>query len=268
MRLSMRFLIFGDIVGRIGRRALAAVLPELRSEYRPDVVLANAENIAHGLGVTAKTLQEVLDAGVTLFTSGNHIWDKSEGVEILRAQNPSVIRPANYPAGAPGVGWKTLSVGGKTVRVVGLLGRVFMKDLVDDPFRTFDAIVAGAEPRADITVVDFHGETTSERNAFGWYVDGRCQIAYGTHTHIPTADARILPNGTAFVTDVGMTGARDSVIGVTPATTIPQYTTGIGQRYTWPEQGIAWVNAIIVDVDATTGRATHIERMYREVHIE
>lgn len=262
----MRFLIFGDVVGRIGRRALAETIPELKHAYHPDVILANAENLAHGLGVTVRTLQEVLDAGVTLLTSGNHVWDKSEGVELLRVPDPSVIRPANYPPGAPGMGWKTLTVDGKNVLVVNLIGRVFMKDLVDNPFRAFDAVIEAAGP-VDVTIVDFHGETTSERNAFGWYADGRASVVYGTHTHIPTADARILPKGTAFVTDVGMTGARDSVIGVEPATTIPQYTTGMGQRYTWPETGVAWVHAIIADVDTSLRRATHIERITREVTI-
>lgn len=256
----------------MGRRSLTAILPELRREYRPDVVLANAENLAHGLGMTERTFQEVIDAGVTLLTGGNHVWDKPEGIEILRRPDPLVIRPANYPPGAPGVGWKTISVDGKMVLVVNLLGRVMMKDLVDNPFRAFDATLteaalAGNGTEAPIVIVDFHGEITSERNAFGWYADGRASIVYGTHTHIPTADQRILPKGTAFVTDVGMTGGRDTVLGVDPATAIPQHVTGIGRRFLWPESGVAWIHAILADVDASTGRATHIERLYREVTI-
>ncbi|MBI2483208.1 YmdB family metallophosphoesterase [Candidatus Uhrbacteria bacterium] len=261
----MRFLIFGDVVGKIGRQALARVLPELRQQYQPDVVLANGENLAHGLGMTEKTLADVLDAGVTLLTGGNHVWDKPEGIELMRRPDARIIRPANYPPGAPGVGWKTLSVDGKTVLVVNLLGRVFMKDLVDNPFRTFDSIVT--EHPADVVIVDFHGEASSERNAFGWYADGRATIIYGTHTHIPTADARILPQGTAFVTDVGMTGARDSVIGVDPATSIPQFVTAIPQRYVWPETGPAWVHAMLVDVDPLAHRAVAVERLHREVTI-
>jgi metallophosphoesterase (TIGR00282 family) len=263
----MRFLIFGDIVGKVGRKALQAVVPDLRREFKPDIVLANGENLAHGLGMTERTIAEVLDAGVTLLTGGNHVWDKPEGVEILRRADPPVIRPANYPAGAPGVGWKTLTVGGKTVLVINLLGRVYMKDLVECPFRTFDAILAAQPTPPNLTIVDYHGEVTSERNAFGWYANGRASIVYGTHTHVPTADHRILPAGTAFVTDVGMTGARDSVIGVDPATVIPQYLTGIGQRFTWPETGVAVIYAIIVDADPETGHATHIERLHREVTI-
>lgn len=263
----MRFLIFGDVVASIGRRALAAVLPELRRELRPDVVLANAENLAHGLGVTEKTLDELLDTGVTLATSGNHVWDKPEGIELLRRPDPLVLRPANYPAGAPGVGWKTLSVAGKNVLVVNLIGRVFMKDLVDDPFRTFDAVLAAHGHDADVVVVDFHGEVSSERTAFGHYADGRATIVYGTHTHVPTADHRIFPKGMAYVTDVGMTGARDSVIGVDPATVLPAYLTGIGHRFSWPESGPAVVYGIVVDVDADTHRATRIERIFREVAI-
>lgn len=263
----MRFLIFGDVVGRIGRRALAAALPELRRELKPDLVLANAENLAHGLGMTNRTVSEVLDAGVDLLTGGNHVWDKPEGIELLRAPDPRVIRPANYPAGNPGVGWKTVSVDGKTVLVVNLLGRVFMKDLVDNSFRTFDTIVAEHGSDAAAIIVDYHAEVTSEKNAFGWYADGRASVVYGTHTHIPTSDQRILTKGTAFVTDVGMTGARDSSLGVDPATAIPAYTTGRGQRFVWLETGTAWINGIVVDVDATNGRATRIERMYREVTI-
>lgn len=263
----MRFLIFGDIVGKIGRRALAAVLPNLRRELQPDLVLANAENLAHGLGMTVRTVNEVLDAGVDLLTGGNHVWDKPEGVELLRSPDPRVLRPANYPAGNPGVGWKTVSIDGKTVLVVNLLGRVFMKDLVDNSFRTFDAIVAEHGSGTAAIIVDYHAEVTSEKNAFGWYADGRASLIYGTHTHIPTADTRILPRGTAFVTDVGMTGGKDTAIGVDPQTVIPQYTTGRGTRFTWPETGTAWVNGIVVDVDPTTARATHIERIYREVTI-
>lgn len=263
----MRFLVFGDVVGRIGRRALQTVLPELRRELQPDVVLANAENLAHGLGMTERTIHEVVEAGVTLLTGGNHVWDKPEGVELLRNPEPIVIRPANYPAGAPGRGWTTLSVDGKTVLVINLLGRVNMKDLVDCPFRTFDAILHAQPQRPDITIVDYHGEVTSERNAFGWHADGRASVVYGTHTHIPTADQRILPKGTAFVTDVGMTGARDTIIGVDPETVLPGYLTGIGRRFVWPEVGMAWVHAIVADVDAATGRATHIERVSREVNI-
>lgn len=261
----MRLLIFGDIVGKIGRRALAEVLPELRRAYAPDVVLANAENLAHGLGMTEKTIREVLDAGVTLLTGGNHVWDKPEGVAMLRDASLPLIRPANYPAGAPGLGWKTLSVAGKSVLVVNFLGRVSMKSLVDDPFRGFDAVLAGNP--ADIVIVDFHAETTSEKNAFGWYADGRAMVVYGTHTHIPTADARLLPKGTAFVTDIGMTGARDTVIGVDAATVLPGYLTGIGTRFTWPETGPAWVHAVVVDINDTTNRAVKIERVYRECTI-
>lgn len=262
----MRFLIFGDIVGKIGRKALTQIIGELRSEYRPDIVIANGENLAHGLGVTEKTLNEVLGLGVTLFTSGNHIWDKPEGVELLRQPDPLIIRPANYPAGAPGVGWKTLSVDGKTVLVINLLGRVFMRDLVDCPFRAFDAILEN-QTAADMVVVDFHAEATSEKNAFGWYADGRAAIVFGTHTHIPTADQRLLSKGTAFVTDVGMVGAKESIIGVDPASVVPQYTTGMGQKFVWPESGVAWVHTILVDVDSGTNKATSIKRIDKELTI-
>ncbi|MFH1098596.1 MAG: TIGR00282 family metallophosphoesterase [Candidatus Uhrbacteria bacterium] len=263
----MRFLIFGDIVGKIGRRALQQALPDIRRELRPDIIIANAENIAHGLGMTEKTLADALDAGVTIFTGGNHLWDKPEGVEILRQPNSPVIRPANYPAGAPGSGWTMLSVAGKSVLVINLLGRVFMRELVDCPFRAFDAALAQPTTKPDITIVDFHAEATSEKNAFGWYADGRAAIVYGTHTHVPTADERVLTKGTAFISDIGMTGARDTVIGVDPASVLPQYLTGIGTRFTWPEIGVATINAIVVDVDPTSGCATNIKRIHREITI-
>ncbi|MDO8425227.1 MAG: TIGR00282 family metallophosphoesterase [bacterium] len=261
----MRFLIFGDVVAKIGRRAVAETLPELRRAYAPDLVLANIENLAHGLGFTAQTVKELRDAGVDVFTGGNHIWHKPEGVELLRAGTFPIARPANYPAGAPGNGWVLRSVAGTDVLVVNLIGRVFMKDLVEDPFRTFDAI-REAHP-ANVILVDFHGETTSERGAFAWYVDGRASVLYGTHTHVPTADERIFPRGTGFITDVGMTGARDSVIGVTPESVLPGYLTGIGTRFVWPESGMAVVNALVADVDPATGKTTRIERIKREIPI-
>ncbi|MDO8463246.1 MAG: TIGR00282 family metallophosphoesterase [bacterium] len=261
----MRFLIFGDVVAKIGRRALAETLPELRATYAPDLILANVENLAHGLGITASTIREVFTAGVDIATGGNHIWRKPEGVELIRAGELPIVRPANYPEGAPGKGWYVRSVAGTDVLVVNLLGRVFMNNLVDDPFRTFDTILA--EHPAPIVLVDFHGETTSERGAFGWYVDGRASVVYGTHTHVPTADERVFPQGTAFITDVGMTGARDTVIGVAVGSVIPGYTTGIGAAFAWPETGTAIVNAVVADVDPATGRATHIERAARTVTI-
>jgi 2',3'-cyclic-nucleotide 2'-phosphodiesterase len=261
----MRFLIFGDVVAKMGRRALAATLPQFREQYQPNIVIANVENLAHGLGVTGKSLNEIVEAGVTMATSGNHIWDKPEGIELLDQENSILIRPANYPEGTSGKGWKKLSVDGKTVLVVNLLGRVFMKDLVDCPFRTFDAVF-DAEP-ADIVIVDFHGETTSERGAFAWHVDGRASLVYGTHTHVPTADERVFPRGTGFVTDVGMVGARDSVIGVAPETALPGYLNAKKTRFTWPETGIARVYGIVADVDPKTGHTTSIQRITQEVDI-
>ncbi|MBI4337426.1 MAG: TIGR00282 family metallophosphoesterase [Chloroflexi bacterium] len=251
-----RILMMGDVVGRPGRRALKALLPALRQEHRLDLVIANGENAAGGFGLTPETVEEILQAGVDVITTGNHVWDKKEIVPHLDGELP-LVRPLNYPPGVPGRGH--LEKNG--VLVVNLMGRVFMNTL-DCPFRAMDALLArGALPR--MIVVDFHAEATSEKQAMGWYLDGRVSAVVGTHTHVPTADARLLPKGTAAVTDVGMCGPRDSIIGNEPGDVLRRFLYQTPQALNVPS-GPVQLNAVLIEVDETTGRALHIVRVDRE----
>lgn len=261
----MKILIFGDVVSRIGREALKKMLPELKAAHDPDLVIANAENLAHGKGVTFESLKDLLDAGVDFFTSGNHVWDKKEVFEVFSDPRYSdkLIRPANYPPGTPGEGSKFLTIGTKNVLVVNLLGRVFSKVLTDDPFRTFDDILAQhAHRKPSVILVDFHGDATSERTAFGWHAAGRATAVWGTHSHVPTRDERILPGGTAYITDVGMTGFRDGVIGVERADIIRNFMNQLPVRHEIPDAGEAVVNALVIETGSggATG-ITHVQRI-------
>ncbi|MEK7653627.1 MAG: TIGR00282 family metallophosphoesterase, partial [Patescibacteria group bacterium] len=207
----IKILFLSDIVGKIGRKAVIKELPKLKSRYHPDLVIANAENLAHGIGFTRKTLAEMIEAGVDLFTSGNHAWEKAGADEILNQKDSSVLRPANYPAKKSGVGVKELKISKKKVVVVNLLGKVFIKDRVADPFKMMKKIIR--EHGKAIYLVDFHAEATSEKTAFANYFDGKIAAVIGTHTHVPTSDERILADGTGYITDAGMIGYYDSVIG-------------------------------------------------------
>lgn len=215
----MKILFFGDIMGKTGRRAVAQALPKLREELQPDLVMANAENIAHGVGVTIATIQEMLDAGVEFFTSGNHVFDKPEAKEAFAKWPQRIIRPANLPPELPGAGMQVIPVKGTPVLIVNLLGRVFMEKQFDqgaigNPFLALNEILAKIGERAKIRILDFHAEATSEKRGMGFWADGRMSAVFGTHTHIPTADAQILPQGTGYLTDAGMVGAAQSIIGV------------------------------------------------------
>ena len=265
----MKILFFGDIVGKIGRGAIKKVLPQLKKELEPDLVMANVENLAHGKGVTKKTLREVKDAGIDIFTSGNHIWKQNEVFEIFQEKDCMLLRPANYPPNVPGKGYKIFEVGTRSILVVNLIGRVFFKDEFDCPFRKIDEILKEFEKKKNLSgiIVDFHAEATSEKVAFGWYVDGRVSVVLGTHTHIPTADGQILPQGTAYITDVGMVGAKESVIGVQKEIIIQNFLTQIGKSHEIPKQGICTVNAVLVEIDPETKRAIDIKRIDREVEI-
>lgn len=268
MHDKFRVLLLGDIVAKPGRKALAAVLPELKKQYAPNLTIANAENIAHGIGATEKTINEARAAGVDFFTSGNHIWSKKDVVALLDAPEPIIIRPANYPEGAPGVGARRIDVNGTPVLVVNLQGRVFMDQQLDCPFRALDRILA-EEKEAKTIIIDFHTEATSEKIAFGYYTDGRASVCVGTHTHVATADARVLPKGTAYITDLGMVGLRDSAIGANLDTVTKMFLT---QRphpdmHDAPEEGVAIVNGVVVDIDPATGKAYSIEQIKREVTV-
>jgi metallophosphoesterase (TIGR00282 family) len=259
----MRVLMAGDVVGRPGREALAALLPPLREELRLDLVVVNAENAASGRGLTTRLAKELLRAGADVLSSGNHIYDVREFVPDLDAGVLPVLRPANYPEGAPGRGvLRVRTASGAAVTVINLMGRTFMPVAVDDPFRVADRLIEDV-PAGDVVLVDFHAEATSEKQALAWYLDGRVAAVVGTHTHVPTADARLLPRGTAMVTDLGMTGATDSIIGDDVEAVLHRFLTSMPARLPVAAGGDAVMNAVLIEIDGTTGHATHIERVDR-----
>lgn len=258
MRDKIRVLFLGDIIGRPGRRILSRHLNELRKELQADVIIANAENAAGGVGLTVEVARELLSV-VTVLTSGNHIWDKKEGIPFLESE-PRVLRPANYPPGNPGRGdYLFLFEDELPIAVLNLQGRVFMEP-IDCPFRVADEIVERLREMTPIIVVDFHAEATSEKQALGWYLDGRVSAVVGTHTHVPTADERILPKGTAYITDVGMVGARNSVIGIRSDQALARFLFGRPQRFEPAKQG-GILSAFWVEIEARSGLATAIKRL-------
>lgn len=266
----LKILFFGDIVGKIGRQALKKVLPTLKKKYQPDLVIANGENLAHGLGVTKKILMEMKEAGIDFLTSGNHIWKKKEISEIFDDSEWKnfIIRPANWPAGVPGEGAKLLKVGRFSVLVINLMARVFIDEDLDCPFRKLDEILSQYKnKKINAILVDFHGEATSEKVALGWYADGRVSAILGTHTHVGTADTKILPQGTAHITDVGMVGAKDSIIGMKKEEPIAGFLTQLPQAFEPPEKGEAIINAVYLEIDPKAKKAKKIERVDLETTI-
>lgn len=255
----MRILFIGDVIGRPGRQSVQRLLPELKEEYAVDLTIANGENSAGGLGATPKTIHSLLSMGVDLITLGNHAWRKKELVKEIHLMT-SLVRPANYPPKTPGVGGLILPVGGVKVGLINLQGRIYM-DPIDCPFRTADAMIEKLQG-ADIFFVDFHAEATSEKAAMGAYLDGRVAAVVGTHTHVPTADESILPGGTAFITDVGMAGPIESIIGVTREIALSTFVTRLPARFTVAD-GPCRLDAVVIDVDASTGLAKTIERVSR-----
>ena len=255
----MNVLIIGDIVGNPGREAVRALVPQLRRRHALDLVVANCENVAGGAGVTPKTAQELLGYGVDLLTSGQHIWRHKEIGPYLN-QEPRLIRPANYPAGAPGSGAAVVEArDGTRVGVLNLVGRVFL-ETVDCPFRVGSREVERLRRETSAILVDMHAEATSEKVAMGWHLDGQVSAVVGTHTHIQTADERILPKGTAYLTDLGMTGPYDSVIGRRVDQILERFLTGLPQRFEVPEGNVILCGALI-EIDGKTGCAQRIERV-------
>jgi metallophosphoesterase (TIGR00282 family) len=262
---EVRIGIIGDIIGKPGRLAVTHAVPELRTELGLDLVIANGENTAAGAGLTPSLAEELLGGGIDVITSGNHIWDKREIYDYLDTDRP-VLRPINYPDEAPGRGWLVHRTdAGVEVAVINAMGRVFMNQL-DSPFTALDALLDGAaEPLPPIRIVDFHCEITSEKNAMGWYLDGRVSAVVGTHTHVPTADARVLPGGTAYISDIGMTGPRDSIIGFSLDTVLPRFTRHLPTRFQVADGPVAF-NAVVVTA-GRDGRATAIEQVQRLVEV-
>ncbi|HEX9532643.1 MAG TPA: TIGR00282 family metallophosphoesterase [bacterium] len=255
----MRILFIGDIHGKPGRRILTARLPELRREHKLALVIANGENSAGGAGISAEIARELLASGVDAITGGNHTWQHRDAYELLDS-DPRLLRPLNYPPGTPGRGATVVSTRtGSRVGIINVQGRVFMAEL-DDPFRAARAECERLRDTTPVILVDFHAEATSEKIALGWYLDGRCSAVVGTHTHVQTADERVLPGGTAYITDVGMTGPRDGVIGMDRERILERFLTQLPVRFE-VAAGPAQLNAVVVDVDEESGRARSISRI-------
>jgi len=256
----LRFLFVGDLVGQPGRQVFQRLVRGLKRELRIDFVIANCENVAGGFGTTPELCRELWDAGADCLTSGNHIWKKREIYSYID-QESRLLRPANYPDGAPGRGYSYFVVRDREVVVVNLMGRAFMEPL-DCPFRLFDRIYEEVAVRTPIIFVDFHAETTSEKMAFGWYADGRASAVIGTHTHVQTADERILKRGTAYLTDAGMTGPTEGILGVAREAVIERFKSQMPARFE-VAAGPTRLMGVVVEIDDTTGRARSIERIQR-----
>jgi len=257
----LRILMLGDVIGRPGRRAVHALLPGLRQEYGIELVIANGENAAGGLGLTRETAEELIKSGVDVITSGNHIWAQREIMNDLDS-DLAILRPLNYPPGVPGHGYL---IKGEAL-VVNLLGRTFIGNF-DCPFRAMDQLLEElADNKPPVIIVDFHAEATSEKVAMGWHLDGRVSAVLGTHTHVGTVDARLLPKGTASITDVGMIGPIDSVIGDDTDTVLRRFLTQIPHRIS-VGKGSVLLNSVLVEIEEATGRAKNISRIDREIEL-
>ncbi len=255
----MKILFIGDIVGTAGRTAVKALLPPLLTRYKIDFAVANGENAAGGFGITERVAAEIFSCGVHVLTSGNHIWDKKDAVPYVAKEN-RLLRPANYPPGVPGYGSVIYTIpSGEKVGVVNLSGRVFMTG-IDCPFRVGSEEIERVQRETKFIVVDFHAEATSEKIAFGYFVDGKVSAVIGTHTHVQTADDRILAGGTAYITDVGMTGPADSVIGIEKEQIIERFLLQMPRKFE-TAKGNAVLSAVVIEVDDKTGRSTAIQRL-------
>lgn len=260
----MKVLAIGDTVGEPGRKIIETLLPRLREEEGLDFVVVNGENLAGGSGLTPETSQDLFRAGVDCIMSGDHIWDKKEIFEIIDEEE-RILRPLNYPNGVPGRGVALLKTPkGEPVGVVNLIGRVFMREQFDCPFKTAEKAVQELRKNSPIILVDIHAEATSEKIALGWYLDGKVSAIFGTHTHVQTADERILPKGTAYVTDLGMTGAYDSVLGRDVQQVLARFLTQMPRRFEVAKENVQ-LHGAIFDIDAKSGRALSVRRIQRKV---
>jgi metallophosphoesterase (TIGR00282 family) len=260
---AFRIIFIGDIIGKYGRRFLGAALPLVRIRYSPDVVVVNGENSAGGLGITPKTAGEIFDAGADVITGGNHIWDKKEAIPLLK-EDKRIIRPLNFPPATPGKGFHIFQAPDLTsAMIVNLQGRVFMEPVVDNPFLIIDRFLE--EHKYKIVLIDFHAEATAEKQALGFYLDGRVSAVLGTHTHVQTADLWIMENGTAFQCDVGMTGSLDSVIGMKRDAVIKKFLTGINHRFEVEKDNII-LDMTLLDVDKNSGKTLYAgsERLFED----
>ncbi|MDS9997501.1 2',3'-cyclic-nucleotide 2'-phosphodiesterase [Bacillus atrophaeus] len=254
----MRILFIGDVVGSPGRDMVKEYVPKLKTKYKPHFTIINGENAAHGKGLTEKIYHSLMQAGADAITMGNHTWDKKEIFDFID-EVPHLVRPANFPEGTPGKGITYVKANGKELAVINLQGRTFLPPL-DDPFQKADELIAEAAKRTPYIFIDFHAEATSEKLAIGWYTDGRASAVVGTHTHVQTADNRILPKGTAYITDVGMTGPYDGILGMDRETIIKRFKTNLPVRFSVAE-GKTTLSGVVIDIDDQTKKAVKIERI-------
>jgi metallophosphoesterase (TIGR00282 family) len=261
----IKFLFLGDIVGRPGRNIVKHFIPILRERYALDAVIANGENAAGGTGIDYSTANELFDTGLDVITLGNHVWKRKETPEVLKQHAGKIVRPLNLPIDVPGVGvTKFVTNSGVAINVINLIGRIFMNEIADCPFRIIDNLLKNELKNEKIIFVDIHAEATSEKSAMAWFLDGRVTAVCGTHTHVQTADERVLPQGLAFISDAGMCGARDGVLGVEHEPIIRRFLTGMPVQFSVPK-GAAMLNGVVVSCDESSGKATEIERIYETI---
>lgn len=256
---DLTVIFIGDIIGALGRRATRLLLPQLKKAHAPDLIIANAENSAHGYGITEKIYRELLEMGINALTMGNHVWDKKELVRDIDNYT-RLIRPANYPPGNPGNEYLIVEAGGAQVGILNLLGRTFMQ-CMDCPFQAAARLLPEIKKQTEIVVVDMHAEATSEKCAMGFFLDGQASAVIGTHTHVMTADERVLPNGTAYISDAGMVGAQDSIIGMNKDQILKRFTTQMPEKFEPTETGRAVFNAVLIKIDKKSGRAKDIKKI-------
>ncbi len=263
----MKILYIGDIVAKIGRRAVSQVLPRLIEEKQIDFVIAQAENMSTGNGISSKAIKEMESAGVDFFTGGNHSFKKPEGVELMEKPNSNIIRPANYPGKTPGRGWKVAETPFGNILIINALGQTFNGPQLDHPLKVIDAILEqNKDEKLAAILVDFHADLTSEKVAVGFYYEGKISAVVGSHTHVSTADARVLPGGTAHISDVGMTGPIDSVLGVKKEVIIEKWLNQLPNRFDWPKTGIVQFSSVLIDI-GSDGKAKSIEQILKQVTV-
>lgn len=263
----MKFLAFGDVSGRVGRASVTQALPDLRKQYQPDAIIINVENMAHGFGVSLETMQEALTWQADVYTTGDHAWDNEQATQILEDKAIPIVRPANYPDGVPGRGYHIFSSGAYQVAVINLQGQVFFKNQPRSPFEVIDELLKIPEvAAAHIKLVDFQAEATSEKRALAWYADGKISALWGTHTHVPTADAQILPNGTGYISDLGMCGAYHSIIGMAPEGPLKMFKTQLKTKFAPPEEGPGEIGGVFLEIDPKSGQTIRIEHIRQIVN--
>ncbi len=259
----MNIMMIGDICGRPGRYAAAHCIPLLKQEYNVDLIIANGENSAGGVGITSSVLEELLKMNIDMITTGNHVWDKKDIFNFIDQDHP-LIRPANYPPGTPGKGYHILQIKNRKIGIINLAGRTFMPPM-DCPFRVADQILSEIKDICDIIIIDFHAEATSEKLALAWYLDGKVSCIAGTHTHIQTADERILPQGTAYISDLGMVGSWNSILGMDKEPVIKKFLTGLPAKFNVAADHDAIFCAIILQIDMDSNKVNHIIRIQKHV---